>query len=112
MAEKYSYHHLSSARSTRVLLLQPDANRNAALRCSLEEMSMDATGKARRDYNALSYVWGAKTGTQALLCEGKIILITPNCESALRHLRHVKKPVTLWVDTVCLYLDRLRMKYH
>jgi hypothetical protein len=98
--QKYSYRPLSSPRSTRVLLLQPDANRSAALHCSFKEMSMDATGEAKQRYNALSYVWGAKTGTRPLLCDGKTILITPNCESALRHLRHAKKLVALWVDAV------------
>ena len=56
MTEKYSYRPLPSTRITRVLLLQPDASRNAELHCSLEEMSLDLTGDGMRQYNALSYV--------------------------------------------------------
>lgn len=99
MGQNYSYRPLSP-RSTRVLVLKPDADRSAPLHCSLEEISLDAIPVRR--YNGLSYVWGAKGGTIPLVCEGKTILITPNCESALRHLRHSKKPVTLWVDAICI----------
>lgn len=100
IAQDYYYRPLASTRSTRVLLLQPDADHNAELRCILEEISLDMT-QIRR-YSALSYVWGAKAGTRPLYSEGMTILITPNCEKALRHLRHVKEPVTLWVDAICI----------
>lgn len=100
MAHEYSYRPLSSTRSTRVLLLQPNADHNAELCCVLEEISLDAAPIRR--YNALSYVWGAKTGTRPLYSEGKTVLITPNCEKALRRLRHATKLVTLWVDAICI----------
>jgi hypothetical protein len=102
MAERYSYSPLSSTRSIRILSLLPDADHNGTLHCSLEEISIDTTGDARQRYTALSYVWGAKDGTRPLLCDGKTILITPNCESVLRHLRHVQEPVSLWVDAICI----------
>jgi hypothetical protein len=35
-------------------------------------------------------------------CDGKVIRVTPNCESALRHLRLKKKPRTLWIDALCI----------
>jgi hypothetical protein len=107
IAQKYIYHLLPSTRSTRVLLLQPNTNRSAELRCSLEEISMDTADKVEQRYNALSYVWGAKIGTQPLICDGKTMLITPNCESALRHLRHTRKEVILWVDAICINQEYL-----
>jgi hypothetical protein len=102
IAQKYIYRPLLSTRSTRVLLLQPNVNRSAALCCNLEELSMDAADNVRRRYNALSYVWGSKIGTQPLLCDGRIVMITPNCASALRHLRHKRNEVILWVDAMCI----------
>jgi hypothetical protein len=119
MAEDYSYLPLSSPRNIRVIILQPSRDRKAELRCSLEEISIDAsyepkhrhspqeisrdaTDKPKRRYDALSYVWGAKVGTVPVLCERKRILVTPNCEMALRHLRHAKKSVTIWIDTICI----------
>jgi hypothetical protein len=107
IAHKYIYRHLSSTRSSRVLLLQPSNNRSAVLSCSLEEMSMDAKDKVERCYNALSYVWGSKIGTQRFLCDGQTVLITPNCESALRHLRDKRKEVILWVDAICINQEDL-----
>jgi hypothetical protein len=128
MAQNYVYRPLSAGRTTRVLDLQPDGNLHSSLRCTLKEISLDAlsepptdedsrTSSSRRKgqishetlqmpdqnrYKALSYVWGAKTGTQPLLCDDKVIFITPNCEKALRHLRHATKLITLWVDAVCI----------
>ena len=107
MDEKYMYHPLSSARRTRVILLQSNPNRNADLRCTLVELLFDAPVAEKRVYNALSYIWGASTGTRPLFCEGKSILITPNCESALRHLRHPRKVVALWVDAICINQEDL-----
>jgi len=103
MAEKYTYHPLSSARRTRVIILQPNPNRNADLRCTLVELLFDAPAAEGLVYNALSYKQGANTGTRPLFCHDKLILIPPNCESALRHLRHPRKVVALlWVDAICI----------
>jgi hypothetical protein len=37
-----------------------------------------------------------------MFCEKKVILITENCDAALRHLRHSRTSRTLWVDSVCI----------
>jgi len=102
MVSEYSYTPFSSARTTRILLLEPHARHKAVLRCSMEELSLDTLTSERREYDALSYVWGAKTGTKPLLCDNKTIFITPNCESALRQLRHARKYVAIWVDAIVI----------
>jgi hypothetical protein len=56
-------------------------------------------------YEALSYVWGARVGTEAVTCEGKTLLITPNCQYALRHLRLAEKDRILWIDAICIDQD-------
>jgi hypothetical protein len=53
-------------------------------------------------YEALSYVWGSPTRQRPMLCEKKVILITENCDAALRHLRRSRTNCTLWVDSVCI----------
>jgi hypothetical protein len=78
---KFHHHRLSSPRSIRLLALLPSQNFNAALEATLTESDLDNS-----DYEALSYVWGARVGTEPFTCDDKVLLITPNCESALRHL--------------------------
>lgn len=37
--------------------------------------------------------------------------ITRNLEAALRHISYQDRPRILWVDAVCVYSDRSRMKH-
>lgn len=94
-----TFHHrrLSSPRSIRLLALSPSPNFEASLEATLVEVHLD-----NNNYEALSYVWGSRVGTEPFVCDGKVLLITPNCESALRHLRLKVKSRTLWVDAICI----------
>ncbi len=105
MSRPYVYQPLSSPSSTRVPLLQPDKAHNAPLRCALQEITFDVDQTI--PYNALSYVWGARTGSLPLFCEDSVkdgtILITPNCNEAFLSLRRQEEEVvTLWVDALCI----------
>jgi hypothetical protein len=102
MRTRYSYRPLLSPRSIRILYLQPHHDHKADLNCTLDDALIDDLDSSRPCYDALSYVWGERHGSRPLLCEGKAILITPNCELALRHLRRRKKTVKLWVDAICI----------
>jgi hypothetical protein len=67
----------------------------------------DGTAGVRRhhgieDYEALSYVWGSKTGDRLLYYEGKVVLTTQNCEEALRSLRRSSTARALWIDAICI----------
>jgi hypothetical protein len=94
-----TFHHrrLSSPRSIRLLDLLPSPDLDASLEATLMEASLDNS-----NYEALSYVWGSRFGTEPFTCDGKLLLITPNCESALRHLRLKDKQRILWVDAICI----------
>jgi len=72
--------------------------------CRLVETSLpaDATTGGTLDYEALSYVWGSPTGDRPILCEDGVILVTKNCESALRYLRDRYRSRQLWIDSVCI----------
>ncbi|KAF2191189.1 hypothetical protein K469DRAFT_655867 [Zopfia rhizophila CBS 207.26] len=94
-----TFHHrqLSSPRSIRLLALSPSPDFDASLEATLAEVDLDNS-----NYEAVSYVWGSRVGTEPFACDGKVLLITPNCESALRHLRLKDKRRTLWVDAICI----------
>jgi hypothetical protein len=99
-----AFHHrrLSSPRSIRLLALLPSPEFQAALEAAITEVSLDDISRNKNGYEALSYVWGSRFGTEPIRCDGKLLLVTPNCESALRHLRLKDKTRVLWIDAICI----------
>ncbi|KAG4421912.1 hypothetical protein IFR04_005024 [Cadophora malorum] len=53
-------------------------------------------------YTALSYSWGDTARGVEILVNGATIMVTPNLEAALRHLRLPDKALNLWVDFLCI----------
>lgn len=102
MGERYTYQELSAGAVTRVFILGPSETFDAPLKCILQEVF--DLGKPPK-YDALSYVCGPSTGDQHVLCDGKTMPITKNCELALRYLRDKVQPRTLWVDSICIDQD-------
>ncbi|KAH8660459.1 heterokaryon incompatibility protein-domain-containing protein [Xylariales sp. PMI_506] len=101
-AALYQHDRLTSSRSIRLLALLPSHVFADALQLSLSEVNLDSASIDQAGYEALSYVWGSRFGTIPVLCDGKQLLVTPNCESALRYLRHGDRSRILWVDSICI----------
>ncbi|KAK4034481.1 heterokaryon incompatibility protein-domain-containing protein [Parachaetomium inaequale] len=67
-------------------------------------------GQPSQEFKALSYTWGngAQTHSIAVLPKKgnagapKVLAITESLHTALVHLRHVRKPVWLWIDQICI----------
>lgn len=60
------------------------------------------------NYEALSYVWGRSTEGRTINLDGqKVVPVTDNLHAALRRLRRLDKPRTLWVDSLCINQDNL-----
>lgn len=106
MPESYSYQPLKYTVSIRVLDLQPASNFDAPIVIQLQERDLIARHSPRiprrGTYEALSYVWGSKIGNKPVYCDGKSILVTENCEAALRRLRRRYRPRRLWIDALCI----------
>lgn len=86
-------------------MLEPAIERDADLQCSIWEIDLDDPKGPRGDYLdwvALSYVWGEKAGTIPITCDGKRLLVTPNCELALRYMRDQTRQYPLWVDAMVI----------
>ena len=98
MANIFLYEPLVGSYSTRVITLLPSASREDRVEVSLEEVDLGSSPS----YEALSYAWGDPSQKVALQCHGKDLYVTPNCESALRHLRKDSSVRTLWVDAICI----------
>lgn len=101
----YKHRRLSSSRSIRILTLDPSPVFTDPLEVSLTEVALDKISSQVSPYEALSYVWGAPKGDRPLQCDGESLLVTANCESALRNLRLAESTRTLWVDAICIDQD-------
>ena len=53
-------------------------------------------------YEALSYVWGSASVKRIIRLNSQPHATTVNLESALRHLRHSRQELVLWVDALCI----------
>jgi hypothetical protein len=102
----------SDSHPIRLLKIYPSTDFDAAIEYELLYSSLN--GLDRIKFEALSYTWGDIYDPQN---RGNIMLfghrheITKNLESALRHLRFEDKERIIWVDSLCIYLDRPRTKY-
>lgn len=95
--DHYTYSPISKPSCIRVLDLHP-GQEDDALSFDLYEADM----VSNPSYEALSYEWKDKMGSIAVLCNGKILLVTPNLKLALQNIRLKDKARTLWIDAVCI----------
>jgi Heterokaryon incompatibility protein (HET) len=98
--EMYKHAPLPATRTIRILVLYPSLIFNSPIQGTLELLNINTSNKG--PYEALSYVWGSPNGDQPIVCDGDTLLVTPNCLSALRHLRRRWQTRTLWIDSICI----------
>lgn len=58
-------------------------------------------------FEALSYCWGDPFCKVSITCNGAILHITGNLDSALRHLRQPDSHRMLWIDALCINQEDL-----
>ncbi|EMC96747.1 hypothetical protein BAUCODRAFT_122712 [Baudoinia panamericana UAMH 10762] len=95
----YRHKRFASPRAIRLLYLQPAFRFEEPIEVTLRQTLLHALDD---DYEALSYVWGARKGTISITCDGAALLVTPNCETALHRLRHNNRVRSLWIDAICI----------
>lgn len=89
----------SSQKDIRVLKILP-GRQDEPLFTVLQVKSLNGTMK--RPYDCLSYVWGNVRDTEPITVNNKVLHVTKNLVRCLRHLRHQKQELVLWVDAVCI----------
>lgn len=75
------------------------------LRCHIEHALLIK----RPRYSVLSYTWGDASNRMAINVDDRILLVTENLYSALAHVEFPNKRI--WIDAICIYLDRHQTKY-
>jgi hypothetical protein len=91
----------------RLLTLQP-GQVDDQICCSLSY----ARQSERPRYSALSYVWGTTKSDHVILVNNRLIFVKENLYSFLRHLRHIEKPMRIWVDAISINQEDLAERGH
>ncbi|RFU34236.1 hypothetical protein B7463_g2103, partial [Scytalidium lignicola] len=99
----FSYQPLIGQDAIRLILLHPAPTFSTELECSMEHAILsDFEHDLISHYTALSYVWGDPADKKQIIVNGCSFHITPNLESALRHLRDKSRVLRIWVDALCI----------
>ncbi|KAF1933416.1 uncharacterized protein M421DRAFT_88636 [Didymella exigua CBS 183.55] len=101
--EPYQYEELPPD-AFRYLALLPGVDSDP-LRCSLHTSRIDG---AR--YESVSYVWGTDDRNHRIVCDGRVLKITPNLHRVLQRVRLPDAPRTLWADSICINQEDLLEK--
>ena len=103
MAAPYRHIQLTHSDCIRVIHLQPSPHLSSPLSCTLAVVDFSQyTERQDAEYTALSYSWDAQTPDKEVRCDGGILLVTANCEAALRRLRAPDTTQILWIDSICI----------
>lgn len=100
------YQPLHSRTSTRLFGLQSGTIHDE-INGELYEVELTS---ATPSYEALSYAWGASTGTHDIRIKGQVVRIRDNLYEALRHLRYPDKNRMLWIDAISISQANLAEK--
>lgn len=73
----------------------------AEVRCGLSIRSLNSPA----DYEVLSYVSGRSELTSYISVDGRLTQVNSSLASALKDLRYIVRPRSLWVDSLCINPD-------
>ena len=111
--QTYKYQSLSGSLVIRVAEVQPDGY-GSPLTITLRETKLPdgGNGWAHPEYQTLSYEWGQGERDIPIDCDGKVLLITKNLERALQRLRLSDKPLSIWIDSICINQESVPERSH
>lgn len=72
------------------------------LRGSLVVLNLKQDQEERRQYEAISYVWGCSDTAESIETPGSYIPLTSSLFSALSRFRRDDQPHILWADAICI----------
>ena len=105
-SERYSYNPLPKDGSN-IRLIELLGGDDPQIRCSMHVVDLEDTrsipGNGQRGkYEALSYTWQSQTLSDSIICNGKLLSVTPILHEALRTLRKATGSRLLWIDQLCI----------
>jgi hypothetical protein len=96
---QYEYTPLENVNDIRLMEIQPNKSQSSQIDCTLHTTSLS---NPDRNYQCLSYVWGAFGHSKTIHCDNKTLPITDNLYIALKNLRHKTDSITIWIDQICI----------
>ena len=63
---------------------------------------VDYPDNSPQEYFALSYAWGIDANTEPIMCDGRILMITPHLKEGLQQICINSGCQRLWVDAICI----------
>lgn len=69
-----------------------------SLEPTISVLLVDYPDDSPPDYNALSYSWGLESNTEQILCNGKILQVSPHLHEGLRSVCVTSASTRLWID--------------
>jgi hypothetical protein len=96
----FKYDKIQTSRhQIRLVVLAGSTRFDSTIICDLCTVSLAKDVR----YEALSYVWGnPKEAPKQIFLRSQPFWVTPNLESALRHLRFPDRHRILWIDSICI----------
>ncbi|KAF1960458.1 hypothetical protein CC80DRAFT_501674 [Byssothecium circinans] len=86
----------------RLLDLYPPKSDSAKSAATLNGRLYSTPIDSPSPYKALSYAWGTGGRTHSIHLSDIEVKITASLDEAIRHFRHPKEVVTLWIDQICI----------
>ena len=93
----YAQVPLDSEPSIRLVTIHPGTD-ESPIDCTLKTVVLGE----QQDYEALSYVWGNPARNSPITVNGMCFLITENLYAFLIRARLESKPLTFWIDGICI----------
>lgn len=94
----------NSIRLLKFLDVSTDKNKLCAVSCKLVIWPLSEAGDIP-PFNAISYTWGDPKDSknqERMLIRNQVLMITKNCEDALKQAWRYNKEAWYWVDSVCI----------
>ena len=104
--ERYRYNQLPKIGST-TRLIELLGGDDPQIHCKMHVVDLEDTrtlpGNGQHGkYEALSYTWQSQTLSDCVICNGKLLSVTPVLYEALRALRRATGSRFLWIDQLCI----------
>ena len=96
----YTYRPLRDNNTFRILEVRGSPDERFKVICCLVEVDWES----HPPYSAISYTWEGQSPTHEIEVDGKPLMVTENCNAALRRFRSADADnvTRLWIDSVCI----------